>query len=206
LLVADETALAGTKLLHPGEHLRAALLGQVEPELFRLDPDRGEAALLAEDDPSLRPDELGGVGLDRRRIVELARDRAALAVEVRLACHRLPRLELVTGQLAYTLGDLTDAVQPKVRLDPVERAEGERHLAEVRVSRPLAHAVDRSLDPGRTRPHRSDRGGGREAEVVMAVEVHGDVGPDPLDRAPDEIGDRLRAGNPERVDDADLLR
>src|SRR5437764_2690095 len=72
LLVADETALAGTKLLHPGEHLRAALLGQVEPELFRLDPDRGEAALLAEDDPSLRPDELGGVGLDRRRIVELA--------------------------------------------------------------------------------------------------------------------------------------
>jgi hypothetical protein len=38
------------------------------------------------------------------------------------------------------------------------------------------------------------------------VEVHRHVRPDQLDRAPDEVGDRLRRGDPERVDDDHLAR
>ena len=60
---------------------RELLLGDVEPELLDLDPDRVEPALLAEHDAPLRPDELGGVGLDRGRVVELRGDRARLARE-----------------------------------------------------------------------------------------------------------------------------
>ena len=77
LVVGDEPALLDAELLHRREHLGAALVGNVEPELVRLDPDRVEAALLAEHDRALRTDELGRVRLDRRRIVELRRDRAA---------------------------------------------------------------------------------------------------------------------------------
>ena len=65
-------------------------VGHVEAEPFERDPDRVDAALLAEHDPSLRADELGGVRLDRRRVVELRRDRARLAGEERLAGHGLP--------------------------------------------------------------------------------------------------------------------
>ncbi len=57
--------------------------GELEPELDGLEPDRVDPALLAEDDPPLGTDELGGVRLDRGRVVELAGDGAALAgVEV----------------------------------------------------------------------------------------------------------------------------
>ena len=47
---------------------------------------------------------------------------------------------------------------------------------------------------------------GCEAEVVVPVEVHRHVRPDPLDRSADQVGDRLRRGDPERVDDGDLVR
>ena len=54
--------------------------------------------------PSTMPrsarDELGRVRLDRRRVVELARDGAALAAEEVLADDRLPRLERVARELA----------------------------------------------------------------------------------------------------------
>src|SRR5207245_11284206 len=143
LLVGNEPALARAQRLHLREHLGPALLREVEPELLGLDPDRVEPALLAEPDPALGRDQVGGVGLDRGRVVELARDRAALAPEEGLARDRLPRLELVAGKLAHPLGDLADAVEPEVRLDAVERPQGQRHLAEVRVARALAHAVDR---------------------------------------------------------------
>src|SRR5215218_8050651 len=206
LVVADEPALPGAELLHASEHLGAPLLRNVEPELLRLDPDRVEPALLAEHDLALRVHELRGVRLDRRRVVELARDGTALAAEERLPGDRLPRLERVARELAHALGDLAQLLQAQVRLDAVQRPQRKRDLAEVRVAGALAHAVDRPVHPARPRPHRGDRGGRGEAEVVVAVEVDGHVGADPLDRAPDEAGDRLGRGDPERVDDRDLLR
>src|SRR5205823_1621504 len=102
LLVGHEAALAGAELLHLRQHLRAALVGHVEPELLGLDPDRVEPALLAQHDPALGLDELGGVRLDRGRVVELARDRTALAPEERRPRHRLPGLEVVARKLAHT--------------------------------------------------------------------------------------------------------
>src|SRR4029079_2976893 len=67
LVVGHEPALARPELLHAREHLGVPILGQVEPELLGLDPDRVEAALLAEHDPALGRDELGGVRLARWR-------------------------------------------------------------------------------------------------------------------------------------------
>src|SRR6516225_4267634 len=93
LVIRQKPTALGTELLHGGEHLRPALLGQVDPELRRLDSHRVEAALLAEHDPALGRDELRRVRLDRRRVVELARDRARLAPEERVAGDRLPRLQ-----------------------------------------------------------------------------------------------------------------
>src|SRR5580765_5823024 len=122
LVVADKAALPRAQRLHLREHLRLSLFGQVEPKLLGLDPDRVETALLPEHDPALGRDELGGVRLDRGRIVELARNRAALAAEERLARHRLPRLERVAGQLAHPLRDLAGAFEPQVRLDAVQGA------------------------------------------------------------------------------------
>src|SRR3954463_4439157 len=66
--VRHEATVAHATRFHLGEQLRVLLRRDVEPELFRLDPDRVDAALLAEHDPSLRGDEARGVGLDRRRI------------------------------------------------------------------------------------------------------------------------------------------
>src|SRR3989442_1086971 len=71
LVVGDEAALARAELLDAGQQLRPPLLGHVETELLHLDPDRVEAALLAEHDCALGADELGRVRLDRRRVVGL---------------------------------------------------------------------------------------------------------------------------------------
>src|SRR3954469_8758878 len=75
LVVAHEAALARPELLDAREHLGIARFREVEPELLGLDPDRVEAALLAEHDPALRRHELGRVRLDRGRVVELAPPR-----------------------------------------------------------------------------------------------------------------------------------
>src|SRR6185437_782321 len=112
LVVGDQPALAGSELLHSCQHLRAPLLGNVHSELVGLDPDRIESTLLAEHDPALGVDELGGVGLDRGRVVELARDGAALAPEECPPRHRLPGLERVARELADTLGDLANPFEP----------------------------------------------------------------------------------------------
>src|ERR1700752_1903053 len=79
LRVGDEPRLPRPGALHGVEQRREPLLGNLEPELGGLDPDRVEAALLAEDDPPLGADELGRVRLDRRRVVELRGDGARLA-------------------------------------------------------------------------------------------------------------------------------
>src|SRR3954463_15635122 len=67
LVVGHEAALARSELLDAREHVGLPLLGPVAPELLGLDPDRVEPALLAEHDPALGADQLGGVRLPRRR-------------------------------------------------------------------------------------------------------------------------------------------
>jgi hypothetical protein len=138
--------------------------------------------------------------------VELAGDGAALAPEEGLADERLPRLELVARELADPLRHLAGAVEAQVRRHPVERVERERDLEEVRVARALAHPVDRPLDPARARLDRGHGGRSGEPEVVVPVEVDGHVRAHQLDGAADKLGDGLRCGDPERVDDRDLLR
>src|SRR6185295_2877282 len=96
----DEPPLARAELLHRRQQLGMAVGRDVEPELLRLQPDRVDPALLAEDDPPLGADQPRRVGLDRRRVVELARDRAALAGEEVLACDRCPRRELIARAVA----------------------------------------------------------------------------------------------------------
>src|SRR3954463_7399887 len=92
LVVGHEAALARSELLDAREHVGVPVLGQFEPELLGLDPDRVEPARLAEHDPALGADELVGVGLDRRRVVELAGDGTALPPEECLARDRLSPL------------------------------------------------------------------------------------------------------------------
>src|SRR6188472_739061 len=169
LVVGHEAAFAGPELLHAREHVCVTVLGQVEPELLGLDPDRVEPTLLAEHDPALGADELGGVRLDRRWVVELARHCAALTPEERLARDRLPRLERVARQLPHPLRDLAHSLEAQVRVDAVERMERESDLAEVRVARALPHAVDRAVHPASAGTHRRHRGRGGEAEVVVPV-------------------------------------
>ena len=138
--------------------------------------------------------------------MELAHDRAALAPVERVAGDRLPRLERVPGQLLHARRDRADQVEAQVRLDAVERAQRQRDLAEVGVAGALAHAVDRALHVRGARAHGRDGARGRDAEVVVAVEVHRHVRPDELDGQADELRDRLGRGDAERVDDGDLLR
>ena len=137
--------------------------------------------------------------------MELRRDGARLATEERLAGHRLPRLECVARQLLHARGHVAHTLEPQIRLDAVERAQRERQLAEVRVARALPHAVDRSVDPRRAGAHGGDGRCGGEPEVVVPVEVHRHARPDPLDRFADEIRNRLRRRDAQRVDDDDLL-
>src|SRR5437588_388117 len=72
LVVADQPVLAHAERLDLGQQGRPVILGLLEAELLELDPDRVQAALLAEHDPPRRADQLRGVRLDRRRVVELA--------------------------------------------------------------------------------------------------------------------------------------
>src|SRR6185437_7495879 len=100
LVVRDEPALRRPKLVHSHKQVALFVVGEVEPELFRFDPDRVDPALLAEDDAPLGGDELGGVRLDRRRVMELAGHRARFAAEEVVADERLERLELVSRDFA----------------------------------------------------------------------------------------------------------
>src|SRR5688572_571525 len=88
--VGDESLLARTELLHRRQQLGVAIGRDLEPELLGLQPDRVDPALLAEHDPPLGADESGGIRLDRRWIVELARNGAALAREEVLTRDRRP--------------------------------------------------------------------------------------------------------------------
>src|SRR4029453_17890581 len=90
---------------------------------------------------------------------------------------RLPRLELVPRQLANVLAELADPDEVEARLDAPERAKGERDLADVRIARPLPHAVDRPVDPARAGPGSRDRVRRGEPKVVVAVKVDGDAEP-----------------------------
>ena len=80
---------------------------------------------------------------DRRRVVELGRDRTGLAREERFPRDRLPRRQRRPRAPGDESGELARAGQVEPRRDAVERLERERDLEQVRVPRPLAHPVDR---------------------------------------------------------------
>ena len=152
-------------------------------------------------------DEHRSIRLDRGRVVELRGDRAGLPAEEVLADERRPRRQRVAAELADA--STRPARSPRVggwSSYAVQRLERERDLAEVCVAGALAHAVDGSVDPVGARPDRGDRAGGRKAEVVVAVVVQRHVRADRVADAPDEVGDRLRRSDAERVDDDDLRR
>src|SRR3954451_8547163 len=204
LVVRDDVPLLRAELRHFCQQFALRVVVQIQAELLHLDADRVDPALLAEDDAALRRDDVGGVRLDCRRVVKLARDGARLAAEQVVADERLVRLELVARQRLQPLGEGTDALQPQVRVDAVQPAQRERDLGEVRIARPLAHTVHRPLDPARARTCGGDGGGGCEAEVVVTVEMHPMVAADPLVCRSDELQDRLGCCDPKRVDHVDL--
>src|SRR3954451_551128 len=191
LVVRDDVPLLRAELLHLCQQLALRIVVQIEAELLRLDADRVDPALLPEDDAALGGDDVGGVGLDRLRVVELARDGAGLAAEQVVPDKRFVRLELVARQRLQPLGEGADALEPQVRLDAVQAVQRERDLGEIRVARPLAHAVHGPLDPARACARGGDGGGRRQAKVVVAVEVDRMVGAHPLVCPGDELRDRL---------------
>ena len=138
--------------------------------------------------------------------MELARDGPRLSPEEVLPHEWLVGLELVPGERAQPLGEGAHVVEPQVGLDPVEPAQGKGDLGQVGVAGPFAHPVDGALDPVRAGSHRGDRRRGREAEVVVAVEVDRLVRAKPAACAADELGDRFGRCDSERVDDHDLVR
>ena len=92
------------------------------------------------------------------------------------------------------------------RPDAIQRLERECDLDEIGVAGALPHAVDGSLHPGGACLHRRHGRSGREAEVVVAVPVHGHLVVEALHDLVDEERGSLRRGDAERVDDHDLLR
>src|SRR3954447_15408613 len=204
LVVRDDVPLLRAQLLHLCEQVALRVVVELEAELLRLDANRVDPALLPEDDAALRGDDVGGIRLDRLRVVELARDGTRLATEEIVADERLVRLELVARQRLQSLGESPDALEPQVRIDPVQPAQRERDLRKVRVARALAHAVHGPLDPARAGACGCDGGARCEAEVVVTVEVHRMVGTDRLVCPSDQLRDRLGRCDPECVDHDDL--
>ena len=177
LVVGDEPALPRAELLHAREQfaLRAPRRAS-SPSSSALIRIESMPLFLPSTIAALGADELGGVRLDRRRIVELARDRAALAAEEVLADERLARLELVAGELAAaarrTRAPARGAGSSRRRRAPRSASAISRRFAlPARSPMPLTVPVD----PARARTHGGDGGRRREPEVVVAVEVHGIV-------------------------------
>src|SRR5207247_2981830 len=126
----------------------------------------------AENDAPLGGNDIRGVRLDRRRIVELARDGTRLPTEQVLADDGLVWLQLVPRQLAESFGERTDAVEAEVRLDAVEPAQRERDVRQARVAGALSHAVDRPVDPPRASARSRHRGRSSHGDVGVGVEVN----------------------------------
>ena len=149
--------------------------GTSRPSRSTGDPDRVDPALLAEHDRRARR---------RRARTSTARSPAGRGTGSR------PRRSRARKRFSPTTGfhgsssypetsrtrprDLAGAVEAEVRRDAVERVERQRDLDQVGVAAALAHPVDRPLHPGRAGADGRRRRRGREAEVVVAVEVDGD--------------------------------
>ena len=131
----------------------------VEAELLERDPDRVDAALLAEHDAAFGADDVRGVRLDRRRVVELGRDGARLPREERLARDRLPRRERLFCSLLRRAARERAPASGRAVWGYLESASSARATSK-RSASPclLPHAVHEALHPGRARLHGGDRG------------------------------------------------
>src|SRR5688500_17316737 len=119
---AARHAGAATALLRPYALYRLArprlpLRRHRHPELAQHAPDRVDATLLPEDEPALGADEIGGVRLDRGRVVDLRGDRTRLAREEVVAGDRLPGGERRAGELLHERAQRSRVLQPKPRRD-----------------------------------------------------------------------------------------
>ncbi len=181
------------------------LLVELQSELGELDGDRGQPALLAEDDAPRRSRHGRRVRLDRLGIVELGRNRAALADEEVVAGERLVRLEVVAGSPLDECGHLGEAIEAHAGLGVIQGLDGERELGDVHVACPLTHAVDRTLHPLGSGADRGDRPGNGQPEVVVAVPVDRHVRTNPLAARNHHRSGGFGSDDAERVDQRHLL-
>src|SRR6266481_5296824 len=197
-MLGDAFALDGSK------YSGSLRFGNIKTEFFGLQGDAVEPAFLSQNDLALRADQVGRKWLDRFRDVKLARHGAAFAHEKILADGGLPRFERIT---AGTLNKLRDSANPgKVKRDRniVKTAEGESDFAKVGVACALAHAVDGPLNPGSASANGCDSASGSHAKIVVAVEMDGDAGTNPLPDLANEILDSFRTASADRVDNDDF--
>src|SRR5258706_7775401 len=178
--------------------------GNIKTEFFGLQHNAVESVFLSQNNLPPCADQVGRKGLDRFRDVKLARHGAAFAHEKILADGGLPRLERIT---AGTLNKLRDSANPgKVKRDRnvVKTAEGESDFAKVGVACALAHAVDGPLNPGGARANGCDSASGGHAKIIVAMEMDGDAGTNPLADLANEILDSFRTASADRIDNDDF--
>src|SRR2546426_1049348 len=178
--------------------------GNVETEFFDFQSNAVEPALLSYNNLSPCADQVGRKWLDCLGNVKLASDGTAFAHEKVLAHGGLPRFERITAGALNKLRDSANLGKVKRDRNVVKTTEGESDFAKVRVARALTHAVDGPLDPGGTGADSGNCTSGGHAKIVMAVEMDGDAGTDPLADLSNEIFDGLWAAGADRVDDDDL--
>src|SRR6267154_1968550 len=102
---------------------------------------------------------------------------------------------------------LRDAANPgKVKRDRniIKTAEGESDFAKVGVACALAHAVDGPLNPGGARANGCDSASGGHAKIIVAMEMDGDAGTNPLADLANEILDSFRTASADRIDNDDF--
>ena len=141
--------------------------------------------LLPQHDAALGADEIGGIRLDRRRVVELRGDRSRLAGE---------EVVSVTGfQGASGVPESSCTSAPSRRACARSASSGCHTAPRARVRprrdrrcRRVPHAVNEFLHPGRACLHRRHGRCGREAEVVVTVPVHRHLVVEALDDLVDE--------------------
>src|ERR1700756_4146430 len=136
--------------------------------------------------------------------MELGGHSAALAHKKILPDERPPGFERVSSSLLDHLRDATNFRQIQNHRHVVKTAKRQRNLADIRVPGAFSHAVNRSLDPGSTAPHRRYRTGSCHSKIIMPMEVYGDACPPPLGSTANEKLDRFGSACANGIDYDDL--
>ena len=138
--------------------------------------------------------------------MELSGHRAALPHEEIFSDQRLPGLQFVAGRATDDLGYLPDLAQIQGHRHLVQATQRERDLCDVGIARALAHAVDRALHPGSATTNSRDRGRCAQAEVIVAMPVHGHARSHPLANFARQEFSGFRAASADRVHHHNFLQ